>query len=57
MKAIIKKASDYNFMEEMTINTLAGLKAIQDEYDEELIITFSDDGTEVNVVIYDDYVE
>lgn len=53
MKFTLKKASVYRYSEEITINTLEDLEAIQKRAGYELIVNFE----ERTIWIYDDYME
>ena len=59
MEFVIYKASDYNFEEVRTFNTLAELMAFSDEVGAKLVIggeAFDDSGRK-SITIYDDYLE
>lgn len=63
MKVKLRKASDWNFEEVREVETLNDLKALEEEFSSELIINFLDneekaeEGVDIDITIYDDYVE
>ena len=63
MKVKITKASDFKFEEMRKISTLQDLKGIEEEFSSELIVRFADieeqqeEGFDISIIIYDDYVE
>ncbi len=64
MKAIIKKASDYEFESIINIATLEDLKKLQEQYKADIIVSFNDICLEeygyenaVLLTVYDDYIE
>ena len=63
MKVKLRKASDWNFEEVREVETLNDLKALEEEFSSELIVNFLDneekaeEGVDIDITIYDDYVE
>lgn len=53
MRFTIRKASDWESSEEITIATLEDLKTLSKKYDAQLVIDFEDK----EIIIYDDYLE
>ena len=64
MKAIIKKASDYEFESIINIATLEDLRKLQEQYEADIIVNINDEcleeygyGNAVLLTVYDDYLE
>ena len=56
MKATLRKASDYNFVKEIEVNSIDDLCKIMDEYNSALILG-RPIGNTIDIEIYDNYVE
>lgn len=59
MKALLKKASDYKYKQEIELNELEDLLSLIDEYGYGIVVGYMAEGEtlKLRLTIYDDYLE